>query len=226
MGTSVDVIFTGPLGSINTSVADLSSIVSALTAQLDAAVSLGLSPLQVELAASLDASLSLQASLSLSVADPTASIRAALQAIIELQAALSAALSLPPLQLPSVDADISASAALAASLSARLGAIQLLIDAMLSVKLPALQLADVPVGAGPIVLLVFDGIGALPGSVGTMTLQEAGNKIKAAFDSGVGDSGNPDPDYFIQPTEFASGIIMVTSVSSAMVALSQIIKTV
>jgi len=225
MGTTVDTIYTGSLGSINLAVADLSSIINPLAAQLDAAISLGLGPLQTDLAASLDASLALQASLSLSVADPTASIRAALAAIIDLQAALSAALALPPLQLPQVDADISAAAALSATLSARLGAIQLLIDAMLSVKIPALQLADVPLGAGPIVLLVFDGIGAL-GSPGTMTLQEAGNKIKAAFDAGVGDSGNPDPDYFIQPTEFASGIIMVTSVSSAIVALSEIIKTI
>jgi hypothetical protein len=221
MGTTVDEIYTGPLGSINLSVADLSSIISSLTAQLDAAVSLGLSPLQVELAASLDASLSLQASLSLSVADPTASIRAALQAIIELQAALSAALSLPPLQLPSIDADISAAAALSASLSARLGAIQLLIDAMLSVKLPALQLADVPLGAGPIVLLVFDGLNALGGG-GTMTLQEAGNQIQSLFSSGVGSPA-------IAPTDNASGIIMLVGASptatAAFNALASIIRT-
>jgi hypothetical protein len=218
MGTTVDEIYTGTVGEINLSVADLSSIINPLAAQLDAAISLGLGPLQTDLAASLDASLALQASLSLSVSDPTASIRAALAAIIDLTAALSAALSLPPLQLPSIDADISAAAALSATLSARLGAIQLLIDAMLAVKIPALQLADVPLGIGPIVLLVFDGTNALGGG-GTMTLQQAGSQINSLFSSGV---GSPP----IGPTDLASGIIMVTSASAAMVALSEIIRTV
>lgn len=220
MGTSVDVIYTGTVGEINLSVADLSSIINPLAAQLDASISLGLGPLQTDLAASLDASLALQASLSLSVSDPTASIRAALSAIIDLQAALSAALALPPLQLPQVDADISAAAALSATLSARLGAIQLLIDAMLAVKIPALQLADVPIGIGPIVLLVFDGLNALGGG-GTMTLQQAGNQIQSLFSNPIGVGSPP-----IAPTDLASGIIMVTSATPAMVALSEIIRTV
>ena len=217
MGTSVDEIWTGNLGSINLALSDLANIVNPLAAQLDAAISLGLGPLQTDLAASLDASLALQASLSLSATDPTASIRAALQAIIELQATLSAALALPPLQLPTVEADISAAAALSATLSARLGAIQLLIDAMLSIKIPAFRLADVPLGVGPIVLLVFDGLDALGGG-GTMTLQEAGNQVQALFSSGVGDPP-------IAPTDPASGIIMLAGAKPAMVALSQIIKT-
>ena len=205
MGTSIDEIYTGALGATNLAVGDLASIINPLAAQLDAAISLGLGPLQTDLAASLDASLALQASLSLSVADPTASIRAALAAIVDLTAALSAALSLPPLQLPQVDADISAAAALSATLSARLGAIQLLIDAMLSVKIPALQLADIPLGVGPIVLLVFDGLNVLGGG-GTMTLEEAGNKIQTEFSSGV---GSPP----IAPTDNTSGIILLVGAS-------------
>jgi hypothetical protein len=218
MGTTVDVIWTGDLGSINTGAVDLAGIINPLAAQLDAAISLGLGPLQADLAASLDASLALQASLSLSATDPLASLRAALEAAIALQASLSAALALPPLQFPSVSAEISASAALAASLSARLGAIQLLIDAMLAIKIPALQLANINFGVGPIVLLVFDGLNALGGG-GLMTLQEAGNQIQSLFSSGVGSPA-------IAPGDYASGIIMVTSASSAMVGLSEIIRTI
>lgn len=222
MASTVDQIYVGSLGGINIGVSDLSSIINPLAAQLDAAISLGLSPVQVDLAASLDASLSLQASLSLSVTDPVAGIRAALQAIVELQASLSAALALPPLQLPEVDAQISASAALTASLSARLGAIQVLIDAMLAIKIPALQLADLPLAAGPLILFVFDGMDVLGGG-GLMTLQEVGDQVQSLFSGTIGNIGTPAEE--IQPADFVSGVIMVTKLPPAFVALQSIIRT-
>jgi hypothetical protein len=226
MADTVDQLYVQTLGFINVGVSDLSGIINPLAAQLDAAISLGLAPLQAELSASLDASLSLQASLSLSVTDPLASLRAALQAAIELQASLSAALALPPLQLPSVEAELSASAALAASLQARLGAIQLLIEAMLSIKIPALQLADLPLGAGPIVLLAFDGLDILAPTGTFMTLAEAGTKIQAKFAAGIGNPSPPaPPDEYIAPGDLASGFIMVTKVSAAFAALQSIIRT-
>jgi hypothetical protein len=194
-----------------------------LAAQLDASISLGLSPLQTDLAASLDGAIALQASLSLSAADPLASIRAALSAIIELQASLSAALILPPLQAPELN--ISAAASLSAALTARLGGLQLLIDGILSVKLPAVQGAGAlaaALAAGPAVIFSFDGLNVL-GAGGSMTLQEAGDLVQSEFSGTIGHPTNPALQ--IQPADDVSGIIIVTKVAAVFDALGSIILT-
>lgn len=212
MATTVDDILVGNLGEAIPALSLSVGFINPLGAQLDAMVAFGIGPLQADLAASLDASLALTASLTLQVADPTAYIRSALEALVELSASLTAALALPPTPLL-LGAEIGASVSLAAALTAKLGAIKLLIDAALAVKIPALKLvAGLPLGIGNVVVLSFDGINE--GS----TLSQVGSLIQSKFTSGVGAGAIP-------PGAPASGVILVTSSSLVFTALGQLIPT-
>lgn len=212
----VNDVLAGSLGDMNVGLGAAVGAINPMAAQLDAAIAIGLSPLQVDLSASLNASLALQASLSLSISDPLANIRAALAALIELQASLTAALSLPPITL-SLSAELAAAASISAALSAKLGGLKLLIDAMVAIKIPAIRLAAdlaADLSLGGVVVLSFDGI-----SDGT-NLQTIGNKIQARFSDagGIGFGA-------IGPTDHVSGIIVVTDFAPTFSAMGRILIT-
>ena len=122
------------------------ALLNPLAAQLDAMIALGLGPFQLGLAAQFNAALAATAALSLtlSIGDFAliANLKAAISALAQLQAALAAglALGLPPISL-GLTAELTLTASLAASMKIRLGAIQLLIQAALMVKIPAVKLA-------------------------------------------------------------------------------------
>lgn len=213
---TVDPVASGTLGEINIGLAAAIGFINPLGAQIDALVGLGLSPLQVDLAAQFNAALAAQATLTLQVTDPLAAIKAALAAVIQLQAALTAALALPPLHL-SLSAELSASAALSAALSAKIGGLRLLINAALNIKIPAIRAAAqiaADLSAGPAIVLVFDGISdATPLSV-------IGSLIQAKFAAGVTHGANT-----IFPTDPTSGILIITKGASVFASLQAIIQT-
>jgi len=221
MGTTVDELFTGGLGDINVGAAAAVAFLNPLSAQMDAMLAFSLGPLVADLSVQLDASLALSATLALSISDPFANIKAALEALIELQASLTAALALPPLVL-SLSAEISASAALSAALSAKLGGLNLLVDAAIAVKIPAVKAAaslSASLAAGPFVILGFDGLDVLPPADGNMTLQQVGNAIQAKFSGTIGSGPT------ISSSDQVSGVIIVTKAPLAFSALGNLIIT-
>jgi len=136
-----------------------------LAIQLDALLALGLGPFQVALAAQFNAAIALQAQLSLNISIGDLSIiamlRASIAALAQLQVALAASLTLglPPIQI-GVGAELAATAALAVTLQARLGAIQLLIQAALAIKIPAIRasaMLSLALGVGPFFAISFSG---------------------------------------------------------------------
>jgi hypothetical protein len=214
MATPVDHIGTLDLGDFNFGLTGALGVINPLAAQLDAAVSLGLGPLQADLAAALDASLGVQAQLSLTVSNPLADIAAAIAALVELQASLQASLALPTI---SINADLSAQASISAALSARLGGLQLLLDAIIAVKIPAVKLlGDLQAALGADVeVLSYDGLPSA-GPPPDGTLADMGNKIQALFSSGVGGIG---------PNDQVSGIIVLASVVASFDAMGAIMVT-
>jgi hypothetical protein len=113
--------------------------------------------------------------LSLSISDPTLALRVALQAIAGIQAALAAGLSLPSIEF---GAQLGVSLCAAAALQAKLGLLDLALQAMLRVKIPAIKLAAdaaAHLSAGPAVLVKFS----------NATLVGSGGDISGLFGTGL-----------------------------------------
>ena len=213
---TVDPVASGTLGQLNIGLTAAVAFLNPLGAQIDGMIAGGIGPFEAQLAAQLNAALSAQAALSIQVSDPLAAIRAALAAIIQLQAALTAALALPPLSL-SIGAQVSAAAALSGALTAQLGPLRALIAAALQIKIPAIKAAAdlaVSLGAGPAIVLVFDGIADFT------TLATIGNEIQVLFNAGVVHGAN-----VINPGDPVSGIIFLTKGPAVFAALQAIIQT-
>jgi hypothetical protein len=208
---SVDEIAGGTLGELNTGLDQATVLLPALTAQIDAAIGLGLGPLKFDLGVQLNAALAATATLTLQVGNPLAALQAALAAVVQLQAAITASLALPPVQL-SLGAELSAMAALAGTVSARLGAIEGIIQAALAAKLPAVQFLDgLDLNVGPAILLGFDGI-----SDGTQ-MSQIGNLIQNKLQAPVTFGGDT-----IQPTDNVSGVLLLTTADPVFTVMAQI----
>jgi hypothetical protein len=171
-----------------------------LAAQLDLAVALFLGPLGLELQAALNVALSLEASLSLGI---SLSLAAQLEIAVALVASLSAAVS--------ISASVEVSAAIDASiaLGIQLGLLNVLLEAIIAIKIPALRAAAELAAAlsGPdIAVLIWNGTN--PGD--PLTLSGAGAKIKTIFDAGItlGPLNGP------QPADNTLGIVIVGSAPS------------
>jgi len=204
-----------PLGAINIAAATSLTLFNPLLAQFDLAISgqFGLGALQTDLNAQFNAALNVQVNIGLTVSNPLASLQASLSAIAQLTAGLQAAISLG---LPSVNAqvsaDVSAAAALTAALGIKLGGIKALIEAALSVKIPAVNfIADLTanLSAGPVVLLSF-------GYPSDETLANVGADPAALFGAGL--TG-------IAPGDGVAGIMLVTKTPAAKVGISALLKT-
>jgi hypothetical protein len=189
MPADINEIMTASLGGINVGLAAAAGVINPLAAQIDAGISLGLSPLQVDLAAQFDAAVSL------SITPPSLQLEAALAALIDLEASIRAALLMPSI---TVGADVSA------AISAKIGMIQALIEGMIAIKIPALGIAAqmaAAMSAGTAVLLSFNGI-ADPQA----DLETIGGAIAAKFSAPIGDNSGP-----ILPTDPVAGVIIPTA---------------
>lgn len=208
---TVDAVAGGTLGEINLALTTANIYLPALMAQIDVAISAGLGPMKFDLATQLNATIAAQATLAIQVSNPLASLQLSLSALAQLQAQLQAALALPSVSV-SLTAEISAAASLAATLQAKLGLIDGVISAALAVKLPAINFVEGlgVLGLGPAILLYFDGI-----TDGGTSMADIGTLIQTKLQSPVTFGGDT-----IQPTDFVGGVIILTSVSPVLSALS------
>ncbi len=206
---ALTIIGTLPLGGINLTAGAVVSILPPILASFDAMLfgTLGLGALEADLSFQLNAAI--QATIQLS--NPFAAILAALQGLAQVGAQLSAMLSLglPAINL-NASVNISANVGLMGLLAAKLGGLQLLISAAISVKSPIVDLlAGLNIGAS-CVLASF-------GYVTPDTLSSAGASINGFFQTGF--EG-------ILPGDSVFGVIILTKSPSASVALSGMIRTV
>jgi hypothetical protein len=216
---STVVVGSLPLGGINIGLNGAVSLVVPLLVQFDLMLmgQFGLGSLLVDLSAQLNAAINLQLSFGISISNPFASLKLQLTAIAQIQASIQAALSLGlSIGLPAISVSLSASLSAAASISAtlalKLGGINFLIKAALAIKLPVVDLMaslTANLSAGPCVLLSI-------GFDNATTLAESGNQYQALTAANLGG---------INPGEQVWGVIMLTKVPSASIAMSAIIKT-
>jgi hypothetical protein len=210
----IETIKSGTLGEFNVGAAAAVALISPLSAQIDALLSLGIGKLQADIAARLNAALVAQANLSLQIGlgdvGLIASLKASIAALGALQAALAAGLKLPPVQL-SIGAELGAAASLAVTLKAQLGGLKALINAALAVSVPAVNLAaqlSASLGAGPFFAL----------SLGNTTLAALGSELQSAFSSGLEDNGNQ-----ILPGDSVFGVLLICKDPALSAALQAII---
>jgi hypothetical protein len=150
---AVNEVATGTVGDVNFAAAAAVGFINPLGAQIDAFLGATLGPFQAELQAQLQANIDVGIGLGLSITNPFASLEAVLIAIANLQAAISAGLTLPAIQL---NAELTANADLIAGLEIKLGILDLAVQALLNIKIPALGLAADATAAlaGPGVVLL------------------------------------------------------------------------
>lgn len=190
--------YSGTLLDFNKSGALAMGVINPLAMQLDAALfgSIGLGALQANFQAQLTAALKASLDIGLNISNPYIGFQLALAGIAQLSAQITAALSgaLPVVSLD-VTGQLAANAALIASLEVQIGGLQALIDGMLKLKLPAVQLAAdfaVALALGPVSVLAWEG--------------EDMSVVKSRIDTI--DNGSP----LIGPTY---GILVATQVSAA-----------
>lgn len=198
-----------PLGGINVGLSTTVGLIGPLLAQVDLMLTgpFGLGSLIADLQAQLQAALAAQVTFSLQIVDPIAYLKTLLASVLQVQASIAAALSLGLPILPPLGVSFS----LGGAISLRIGGIKFLIEAVLSVKLPLVNLlAGFNLSAGPLVLLSV-------GYASPSTLASSVAEYAALVSGGIGG---------ILPFEQVFGVIMLTKVPSASVALAGIIRTV
>lgn len=205
----------GTVGEVNPALTLAAGFLNPLGAQIDAFLAATLGPLQADISAQLNANLQVQASLGLSIGNPFLSLQLALSAIGQLQAAIQAALAFPPITIEA-NAQLSATAALAGALSAKLGLLDVAVQAILKIKIPALQAAaniNANLSAGPIVLM----------EATSPTLSGAGADIQSAFNVGVGGAVLPPPDVIGPSDGPITTFLMITKDPGAAAALTAVL---
>lgn len=200
---TVTPVVGGTLGNINVGLAAAVAFLNPLGAQIDALISLGLGPFQLNLNAQLNAMIAVQVNLPL----PAVAIQGAIDAAASLVASLTVSLELP---FPS----IALSADISGDISLQIGGLDLLIEAALAIKIPAINAAaalSAALSAGPAILLTFDGIST------ATPMSAVGGLIASTF------AGPITADAVtIQPFQPVSGIIIVTTGASVYTSLSAI----
>lgn len=201
-------VFGGPIGGINIGLFAAVGLLNPLLFQLDLALfgSLGIGALQANLSAQLSAVLSASADIALNIASPIAGFIMALSAVASLSAQLSLAISLniPPISIE-VSAQLSACASLAANLSLQIGGLELLLQAALAIKLPAVAfLAGLDLSAGPLLVASWENI----------SLQSAGAMLQVDMADGMSYGPNS-----IAPHELTYGVVIFTKSPTAWVGL-------
>lgn len=151
----------GNLIDFNASGALAVGIINPLSAQLDFSLfgSIGLGAIQANLQAQLQAALKASLDIGLGISNPFIGFQMALAGIAQLQAQITAALS-GAIPTVSIDAtgQLAANAALIGILELQIGGLQALIDGMLQLKMPAVQLAAdfaAALALGPIKVLAW-----------------------------------------------------------------------
>jgi len=190
------------LGQFNVGLAVALGFLNPLAIRLDALIAVGIGPFEALLAAQLNASLAAQATLAVQF-DPTINAQLLANALVQLQAALG----LPTI---GVTAQLNIVADLSATLAIQLGGLQLAIEAVLAIKIPALALAaELQASLGATVFgFSFDGD----------TLATTGADISTLFNSGLVDGSNT-----IGAGDTVGGVVLLGSAAFAIDAIFAII---
>lgn len=199
-------VFGGPIGGINIGLFAAVGLLNPLLFQLDLSLfgSLGIGALQANLSAQLSAALSASIDISIGISNPLAGFMLALAACASLAAELSLAISIG---LPVLEASVqlSATAALAANLSLQIGGLELLIQAALAIKLPAVAfLAGLDLSAGPLLVASWENI----------PLSSAGAMLHSDMSDGMSYGPNT-----IAAHELTYGVMIFTKSPTAWVGL-------
>ena len=197
------------LGGVNVALNGAVALMVPLLGQVDLMLTgpFGLGAVQADLAAQLNAALAAQFQLTIAVSDPIAALKQQLQALLAVQAGISALLAfgLPPLAVQA-----QGSLAISAALALKLGGIRLLIQLVLQLKLPLVNLlAGLNLGAGPFVLMSV-------GFAAPSTLASSVSEYNALVSGGIGG---------ILPGDQVYGVIILTKSPAASAALAGVIRT-
>lgn len=201
-------VFGGPIGGINIGLFAAVGLLNPLLFQLDLSLfgSLGIGALQANLSAQLSAALSASIDISIGISNPLAGFMLALSATASLAAQISLALSLGiPTVSIEASAQLSACASLAANLTLQIGGLELLIQAALAIKLPAIAfLAGLDLSAGPLLVASWENI----------SLSSAGAMLHSDMSDGMSYGPNT-----IAAHELTYGVMIFTKSPTAWVGL-------
>jgi hypothetical protein len=210
------VVLAEDLLHINLAASGALAVLNPLLFQIDFSLfgSLGIGALQADLQVQLDAALQASFNLGIGISNPYIGFELALAGIAELQAQISLALSgaLPSI---SIDASFQISALLnfSALLSLQIGGLEILLQAALAVKIPAMKFAadlTANLNVGPIFLLAFNTEQGAP-----QTLASVGASLNSQFSQGLTYNGNT-----INATDEVYGIVLMTASPSAWAGIS------
>ena len=181
-------------------ISTVAGIINPFAAQVDAALwgSLGLGNLQADLSARLDAAIQANADIALNM-NPFVGFQMALAALAQLQVQIEAALSGGIVF--GATAQIGANAALIADLELRLGGLNALLEAVLKVKIPAIQFVA-GLDVGPVRLVAWE----------DMPNSEMVGKISTVLDDVASGSNT-------------YGVLLVTKTPAAWVGISSMFNT-
>lgn len=211
------VVYSGTLAAIDIAAAASLNVIGPMIAGIDASMfgPLGIGAIQKDLQAQITASLEASASLSIGILNPLDGFLKALNDILRLQAEILRALSTGSIPAASfaVTTQLSALAAFQASAAAQIGGINALLQALKSVKLPAVSFAGAlatSLSAGGAFVLSFDGV----------SLSSAGASLSADFSAGLVHGMDT-----IAPTDTVYGVVILTKVPSTWTAIQAILLT-
>lgn len=208
MAATPTIILAGTLGHINVAAAAAVAILNPLMFQLDFSLfgALGLGGLQFDLQAQLQAAIAA----SLNITTPLPSFLIALAGLAQIEAELRLALTIP------FSLSVSVNASLIAALTARLGGIEAMIKASISLKIPAVQLLaeiEAAIGAGPAFLIAFD-------AHQPVTLADAGTGLSLMFNQVL-----TNGTYTINPTDPVYGVVILTASPVVFASLGVLLRT-
>jgi len=195
------------LGQFNVGLAVALGFLNPLAIRLDALIAVGIGPFEALLAAQLNASLAAQATLAVQF-DPTANLRVLANALVQLQVALEAALAVDV--SVGIQAELNVVSDLAITLQIQLGGLQLAIEAVLAIKIPALALAAELQAKLSATVFGF--------SFEDDSLATTGGQIASLFSSGLVDGSNS-----IGPGDPVGGVVLLGSAAFAIDAIFAII---
>jgi len=212
---TVEAIAGGSLGSVNFAADLAAKALFPLGAALDGFLAASLGPLQANLQAQLNAQLSTSVAIGLQIGDPLAGIKAALAAVGTLAASLQASLAFPISF--DIGIQLSATLKLIAELEVQLGLLNIAIDLLLKIKIPALEAAAnilAELNAGSVILVELDGT----------SLATLGGEIQTKFNSSLVFPTVGPPTVTISPTTPAFGYILITALPATKGSLDFVLR--
>jgi hypothetical protein len=206
-------VFGGDIGSINVGLFAAVGLLGPLLAQIDLMLygSIGIGALHADFSLQLSAALQASLDIGLNLSNPFIGFSLALSAIATLQAQIALALSGQISFSLDASLQLSANASFSAALSARLGGLELVIQAAIALKIPAIEfLARLNLSAGPLLVASWE----------DMRLDQAAAQFQ--FDAANGMSYGPTT---INAFDMTYGVVIFTKSPVAWASLRAVLVT-